>query len=724
MKLHCVRSLCFAVILLTVQPCLPSDLSATDLLKRALYFANLYNWRAATPLFQQAEVLLRNAGDQRNALYAHLGSRRRDFSSSIGARSQEVAELLNTDPFLKDHTELRLFALTIKGDLDGEIDQSSARQDWTEVMRLAKELNETMWSYRAEGQLGFADYYDGDLASCQRKVASALIAATKAGDIGAQIFFLSATAQGYLKQRLLPQTAIDYAKKAVAIAAANPDAGSPAVANSTLAVALAESGDTKEALELVGKLLATPNLKLPERFDYPLAAGRIALLDKRYADGVRYFEQAVAEGESAGATRETADAQSELSEIFLSKGNVSTAEALARNALNTLERAGVLSSLPVRLDALAQVLIAEKKYAEADAIYDHAASIQDALIGKADSMIVKTALITGADQLYSHHFALIADHFNNPEEAYNVLEQGRSRGIVDLLLSGGSTSPQAVSIEQTISKLRLKLATMQNGEGVPRVREAIFLAEQQRAVNPDLTILSTHRFKPIQLKTIQQCLRPSEVVLEYVVAEPSSYALAITRTSKQIIELPGRKTIENLVEDYRKAVHTGTSAAKEAHALYEALLHPISEAAKARYVIVPDGPLNLLPFDALVDQSGRYVVESHIVTYAPSSTTLYLLRSKPFAAKRANALLAVGGVPYSEGGIRLTSAERGLTRDRTFGNLPNSADEIKAAEAAITNPKNIELTGPRAMRLASEFGPLWQFILAHPKSLILLVRGF
>jgi hypothetical protein len=63
-------------------------------------------------------------------------------------------------------------------------------------------------------------------------VAPALIAATKAGDIGAQIFFLSATAHGYLTQRLLPQTASDYARKAVAIAAAKPDAVSHAVANS------------------------------------------------------------------------------------------------------------------------------------------------------------------------------------------------------------------------------------------------------------------------------------------------------------------------------------------------------------------------------------------------------------------------------------------------------------------------------------------------------------
>jgi hypothetical protein len=43
----------------------------------------------------------------------------------------------------------------------------------------------------------------------QRRVASALIAATKARDVGAQIFFLSTAARGYQMQRLLQQLAID-----------------------------------------------------------------------------------------------------------------------------------------------------------------------------------------------------------------------------------------------------------------------------------------------------------------------------------------------------------------------------------------------------------------------------------------------------------------------------------------------------------------------------------
>jgi CHAT domain-containing protein len=455
-------------------------------------------------------------------------------------------------------------------------------------------------------------------------------------------------------------------------------------------------------------------LELPERFNYLLAAGQVSLGAKQYAEGIRYFEQAIAEGTSVGAFRETAVAQSALSEVYLSTGDLPKAEELARNAVSTLERGSVLPLLPPMLDSLAQVLIAQQKYQEADATYDHAATLQDALIGRADSFITKTALITGADQLYSHHFALIADHFKNPEKGYEVVEQGRSRPIVDLLLSGGSTSSESISAERAIARLRLKLTTLKSKSEIDKVRQAVFLAEQSRAINPDLTIFSTRQFKPIPLATIQQTLGASETLLEYVVAEPSSYVLVVTSTSKRIIKLAGRKTIEKLVEDYRRAVTSQTSSTKQARDLFGVLLRPIPQVtAKTRLIVVPDGSLNLLPFDALIDEHGRYVVQSHVITYAPSSTTLYLLKSKPFVGKRANALLAVGGVPYSQGGIKLTAVERGPTPDKEFGDLPNSEAEVKAAETAIRSPENKEITGANATETNLKQALVRQFGYVH-----------
>src|SRR5208283_149168 len=312
--------------------------------------------------------------------------------------------------------------------------------------------------------------------------------------------------------------------------------------------------------------------------------------------------------------------QSTLSQLYLSIGNLPKAEELAVNAITTLENAHAVALLPSRLDALAQVLTAQGKYSQASEVYDRAASLQDTLIGRSDSMIAKTALITGADQLYEHHFALIADHFNDPAAAFKVVEEGRGRAIVDLLLSGTVVSPESEKIDRSISKLRLEMKSLHDPNEIKRERDAIFLAEEKQVVNPDFTILRSKKFAPVSIERIQQNLTASEVLLEYVLGEPKSYVLIVTGKTTRVVKLPGRKAIEKMVNDYTAAVRARKPARQEARQLFDALLQPIPEKDScSRLVVVPDEVLNFVPFDALVSSDGRYVVESHTVTYAPSA---------------------------------------------------------------------------------------------------------
>jgi CHAT domain-containing protein len=673
---------------------------AIGLLKRAQYFADLYNWHVATPLFQEAEALLWNAGDRRNATYAHVGVLFRASTTPFPDRSRELARLLSTDHLFLDDKELRLFALVVKGRLDGEVDQSVARQDWTEVIKIAKEIGNTKWTYRAEGELGFADYYDGDLLSCQQKVASALIAAKQAGDVGAQVFFLSTTANGYLLQRLRQQEAIYYARKAIAIAAAYPDAGSPYIANYVLIQALANVGKLSEAGRLVENLLIDPNLDHVELTDYLWAAGGVAMAAKHYPESLKYFEHALSLAQARGVLVDVVELQSSLSSVYLSLGNMSKAEESARNTIATLERYGMVTWLPAKLDALAQVLIAEKKYSDADVAYKKALALQNTLVSRATSTIVKTALITGADQLYAHYFSLIVDNFNNPDEAYKVVEEARGRVVADLLLSQRSVSHQAVETEQTISRLRLQMKALRSSEEIKQQRDAIFFTEEKRKIDPDIALLTGERSEPIAVDTVQHSLDASEILLEYVLAEPHSYVLVLTSNSRQIINLPGRNTIEQMVAKYTTAIKHRTRARTQARNLYNALLSSIPQiASKSRYIVIPDACLNVLPFDALVDEDDRYVVQSHVVTYVSSSTTLCLLRSKPLVdGKKANALLAVGGVPYTQRRISRKLIERGYRDNEAFGDLPNSEPEANVAVAAVTSPDSKKLNG----RLATE----------------------
>ena len=83
--------------------------------------------------------------------------------------------------------------------------------------------------------------------------------------------------------------------------------------------------------------------------------------------------------------------------------------------------------------------------------------------------------------------------------------------------------------------------------------------------------------------------------------------------------------------------------------LYSLLVRPIPGLeSKSRLIIVPDGKLHLLPFSSLPDSQGRYLLESHIVTYAPSATVLYLIRNSPMAQPPTQAFLGVGDIQLTQ----------------------------------------------------------------------------
>ncbi len=137
---------------------------------------------------------------------------------------------------------------------------------------------------------------------------------------------------------------------------------------------------------------------------------------------------------------------------------------------------------------------------------------------------------------------------------------------------------------------------------------------------------------PVDLVELQRSLRADEVLLEYVLAEPRSFCLHVTRRTATVSALSaGRKQIEGLVDSYRGAIGSMKPGRDAAEKLYSILLRPVpGGASKLRLLIVPDGRLNPLPFESLQDSAGRYVLNSHVVTYAPSAgraTNLWVQKS-------------------------------------------------------------------------------------------------
>jgi CHAT domain-containing protein len=165
--------------------------------------------------------------------------------------------------------------------------------------------------------------------------------------------------------------------------------------------------------------------------------------------------------------------------------------------------------------------------------------------------------------------------------------------------------------------------------------------------------------------------------------------------------------------------------------LYDRLLKPIPALFSAdRIIIAPDGILHLLPFEALQDSRGQYLLKSHIISYVPSGTILDTLRRGQRHELAPKPLLAVGDVAYeNQGGAgkRLPSPtsvrgriERGIAdlSGVALSDLPQTREEVEEI-GKIVGPNAVILLAKDATETAFKKEPLDQFRVFH-----LAVHGF
>ena len=130
-------------------------------------------------------------------------------------------------------------------------------------------------------------------------------------------------------------------------------------------------------------------------------------------------------------------------------------------------------------------------------------------------------------------------------------------------------------------------------------------------------------------------LMPDErtALIEFAITNETSLVLfVLTRDSRtKLFALTAheikidRREITARIDEFHKRIARRDLLYKNlARELYDSLLAPISDALRGttRLVIVPDGALWALPFQALIDERGRYLIETHAISYAPSLAVL------------------------------------------------------------------------------------------------------
>ncbi len=635
---------------------------AQKLTARALALADLYNWADAAPFFQQAQMLFERTGDKRNALHARLGFIRANIErqqETLPAVSNDLKIELEDNPLLQSDRRLRLFAFIVKGDIDTETDTAAMRDDWRQVQALAQEFGEAKWGYRALAQLGIAAFYDGDTETARRSAGEALALAKEAKDVGAQIRILTILGRGLVATKAFGQS-LPLLENALLLAGTVPDSGFQFTAQGVRIEALIGLKQYERAQQLTDETLnaARRDGRMAHEATVLGLAARIAAASGNATNALTILDSAISKGEQIGLVRVLAQFYALAAEINRQLGNLASAEEHLAKAAHATQVSGDIWAVPQRLLMLADLRRARGQYKEADEVYERAEMFVDAMIGKASTVFEKSALIRSASELYTKHISLVADHFKDPEKVYGIIEQVRGRIAADQLAVGTVASPEARRTEREIARLRLKLMKAHSTSEIRELRDNIFFSEQARWVAPGVSILKRRSSSPVSLDVVKRSLAPETTVLEYVAAEPSSYCLVITRTDVRIVPLVGKLRLEKLASSYLTKVKARQTGMQESKSLYEELIRPLNLRKASRIVVIRDGPLHLLPFDAFRQPDGRYLVQRSIVTYAPSVTSHHLLTQETVTG-RSRALLGVGGVGYGRSGMNTAGLARG-----------------------------------------------------------------
>lgn len=125
---------------------------------------------------------------------------------------------------------------------------------------------------------------------------------------------------------------------------------------------------------------------------------------------------------------------------------------------------------------------------------------------------------------------------------------------------------------------------------------------------------------------------------------------------------------------------------------------------KTNVVIAPDSNLWDLPFQALVNRRGRFLIEDASITYAPSLTVLREMTRRRMRQTHGPATLLAFGNPMSG---RPTVTRAGLRlRDNGLDPLPEGAEEVKALARLYGAARSKVYVGAEARedRVTSEAG--------------------
>jgi CHAT domain-containing protein len=339
-----------------------------------------------------------------------------------------------------------------------------------------------------------------------------------------------------------------------------------------------------------------------------------------------------------------------LGALYRQMNQANPAIALLEEALALARRNGDKPSETKALSELGETYLKFKKPAQAVPVLKSSIDIFESLRpGLLDAD--KVALFETHLQTYRNlQTALVRQQ--QPEAALAIAERSRARAFVELLANRLSDSPRLPKppslkeIQAIAQQKQVTLVTYSIAYGTDQQESALYTW----VVKPTGEV----NFRQVNLKALQQ---DNNVSLSEI-AQKSRLVASIgtdyipTELDRVVVSMRGKFRASKASTDNAPILASVQSA-------YQILIQPIADLLpkdpQARVVFIPQGALLMVPFAALQDASGKFLIEKHTLSVAPSIQALTLTKSQ--ARNAANALVIGNPTPMPQELSPLPGAE-------------------------------------------------------------------
>jgi CHAT domain-containing protein len=271
-------------------------------------------------------------------------------------------------------------------------------------------------------------------------------------------------------------------------------------------------------------------------------------------------------------------------------------------------------------------------------------------------------------------------------QALDFAERSRSRSLLEQLFKNDVRKDAIIdrSVLSRDQELVGRLSEVRGQLALVRVssftsRDALYKLEEQRAnliaeriklqVEINSSVGDGYRAAHLTPLTAEQVQRklveyyPNSVILYYQLGIRESFLVVLTTTGYYLVKLSDWTTISKAVTEWRDQIsalqvsqqpdQAAAGYQRIAHRLYELLIKPVAHLIRHKeLIIIPSDALSTLAFEGLVvnqtDSSSKaaprpkYLVQDHVVSYAPSVSVLMELESRSQLARRSSEILLLG----------------------------------------------------------------------------------